>query len=378
VKPTIANSKVASLVLAAFFFAAVQTADAADAEIRLIRSAGKITAVDFIWPTGVEPVGRNAFAKFCRVTVVSKQSLPGVGQSMPGIAGDYTRIGQKVRFEPTFPFRAGVNYLALFGIENQDALVVPFAMAVRHSAPGKVAAIFPSADVLPENLLKFYVHFSKPMRRGNIYQYIRLLGDNDVPVDLPFLEINEELWTEDLKRLTLFIDPGRIKRGVKPLEDIGPAIEFGHRYTLVIRKQWQDETGQPLESDFRKTFTVTVADRLPIKLETWKIRAPRPGTSEPLVVSFGESMDNALAQRVIWLVDKHGREVSGKVRLTDHERTWRLTPTAAWSAGGYALKAEHILEDLAGNNIGKPFEVDVFERVDGKIPLRVSSVPFEI
>ena len=32
-------------------------------------------------------------------------------------------------------------------------------------------------------------------------------------IELPFLEIDEELWDPAMMRLTLFIDPGRIKRG---------------------------------------------------------------------------------------------------------------------------------------------------------------------
>ena len=36
----------------------------------------------------------------------------------------------------------------------------------------------------------------------------------------------------------------------------------------------------------------------------------------------------------------------------------------SWRAGTYELVALAILEDLAGNQIGQPFEVDIFERID--------------
>jgi hypothetical protein len=36
------------------------------------------------------------------------------------------------------------------------------------------------------------------------------------------------------------------------------------------------------------------------------------------------------------------------------------------------------IEDLAGNNIGKPFEVDTFEGVERRITNQTVSVPFEI
>jgi hypothetical protein len=47
----------------------------------------------------------------------------------------------------------------------------------------------------------------------------------------------------DMTRLTLFIDPGRIKRGVAPLEEIGPALHAGKRYTLEIDSGWHDASG---------------------------------------------------------------------------------------------------------------------------------------
>ena len=65
------------------------------------------------------------------------------------------------------------------------------------------------------------------MSRGHIYDHIRLLDAQGAPVELPFLEIDEELWNAEMTRLTLFIDPGRIKRGVKPLEEIGPSLVAG-------------------------------------------------------------------------------------------------------------------------------------------------------
>jgi hypothetical protein len=50
-----------------------------------------------------------------------------------------------------------------------------------------------------------------------------------------------------MMRLTLFIDPGRIKRGVLPLEEVGPALEEGKRYTLMIDRDLKDGTGNPLK-----------------------------------------------------------------------------------------------------------------------------------
>ena len=60
-----------------------------------------------------------------------------------------------------------------------------------------------------------------------------------------FLELEDELqWS--LTRLTLLLDPARVKRGLKPNLDEGRALEAGKRYQLVIDQQWPDATGRPL------------------------------------------------------------------------------------------------------------------------------------
>ena len=46
----------------------------------------------------------------------------------------------------------------------------------------RVDHVYPSADVLPDNQLKFYLHFSAPMRRGEAWQHIHLLKQDGQPV----------------------------------------------------------------------------------------------------------------------------------------------------------------------------------------------------
>ena len=54
------------------------------------------------------------------------------------------------------------------------------------TAPTVVTQVYPTADRLPENQLKFYLHFSAPMSRGDVYKHIKLLDDKGKPLDLPF------------------------------------------------------------------------------------------------------------------------------------------------------------------------------------------------
>ena len=241
-----------------------------------------------------------------------------------------------------------------------------------------VRHIYPSADTLPENLLKFYVHFTGPMSRGNIYDHIRLRDENGKDVELPFLEIDEELWDATTTRLTLIIDPGRIKRGVRPLEEIGPALEAGKSYTLAIGREWRDGAGNPLKEGFQKAFKVAPPDREPPDPARWKIEAPRADSRDPLAVVFPEPMDHALSQRLIRVAEDQGGAPPGKVSLEDQERRWTFTPDNVWRRGRYQLIIHTTLEDLAGNNIGKPFEVDLFEGAEQRLSTTTVKLSFEI
>lgn len=301
---------------------------------------------------------RGVFAVF----VVSAQ--PAAGADVPPMAGSYRVEGGTVRFQPAFPLMPGMQYRAWFQpSEKEKGQIALMSMpAAAATAQTRVLNIYPSAATVPENLLKFYVHFSAPMKRGDTYKHVSLLVEGGAAVDLPFLELDEELWNPAMTRLTLIIDPGRIKRGVKPLEDVGPALEAGKRMRLVIDSEWQDAAGKPLGKPFEKAFEVVAADRTPPDPARWKITAPQAGTRDALVVQFGEALDQAIAQRVIQVRDAKGRAVEGVVELTEEEQTLRFIPADPWRSGKWEVVVPTSIEDLAGNNIGKSFDVDLHER----------------
>jgi hypothetical protein len=322
--------------------------------------------------------------RLLRVQVEPKDGS--TSQRLPPMLGTYRVEGNAIRFEPQYPLVPGLSYQASFRLAelpgykgDRQELTAVVRVPTRSPAPATVVTrVYPTAGVLPENLLKFYVHFSAPMSRGNIYDYIRLLGADGKQVELPFLEIDEELWDDSMTRLTIFIDPGRIKRGVLPLEDVGPALEAGKRYSLVIDSSWQDGTGQPLKESFQKPFLVGAPDREPPDPSQWKVQLPTSGTRNPLVVAFPEPMDNALTQRVIHITDASGQTVAGQARLTDQERRWSFQPLGPWKPGQHQLVIQTTIEDLAGNNIGKPFDVDLFEGVQRRLTTATVKLPLPI
>jgi hypothetical protein len=176
----------------------------------------------------------------------------------------------------------------------------------------------------------------------------------------------------------LFIDPGRIKRGVLPLEEIGPSLEAGNSCTLVISREWKDATGNPLKEEFQKSFRVAPPDREPPDPARWKVHTAGANTREPLIVNFSEPMDQALASRVISVVDVTGQRLAGTVTLSEQEQRWQFVPETMWKPGKFNLIIQTTIEDLAGNNIGKPFEVDLFEGIERHIRTPTMRLSFEI
>lgn len=298
---------------------------------------------------------------------------------------DWVPRARSIRFIPTFPLEPGVTYFArcrpdALGVALSGAAELTHTLRIPSAARPRrttITQIHPSAPELPENLLKFYLHFSAPMSRGHIYDFIHLRTRTGREIEIPFLEIDEELWDRSMQRLTLFIDPGRIKRGVRPLEEVGPALEAGEEYELVVDSAWKDASGAPLRAGFTKRFRVTAADREPLTPTRWTLKAPRTSTRRPLTVDFGEPLDAALLARCLEVIDAAGNPVAGRSDIEREERRWSFQPTSPWTEGDYALRVARELEDLAGNNVGKTFEVDLFDTSRSPANVPSSLVPFK-
>ena len=291
-------------------------------------------------------------------------------------------IGDALRFDPRYPPRPGTRYRVVFrsddtpetaAIEAELAIPEPEA-----NDPTRLVAVYPSSDRLPENLLRFYLHFSAPMARGDADRHLRLLDAEDRPIHAPFLELDEELWDPSGTRFTLLIDPGRIKRGLVPRLELGPVLEAGRSYTLEVGPDWPDAAGHPLGAPFRKSFRAEAADDTPPDPEAWRLESPTAGGRDPLVVTFPEALDHALAGRLIRVVDASGRRLSGNADVSEGETRWAFTPALPWVAGSYRLEVGTALEDVAGNAVGRPFEIDVLERVEPRSTSELVAVPFRI
>lgn len=298
--------------------------------------------------------------------------------ALPPILGSYRIEGDALVFQPRFPLQPGLRYRAVFTSASEPITFrfdIPESEAIVSTT---VEHVYPSTNRLPENQLKFYLHFSAPMSRGEAYSRIHLLDKGGDPIDFPFLELNEELWDREGKRLTLLFDPGRIKRGLVPYEEVGPSIKEGETYALVIDRDWRDARGKPLKQDFKKFFSVIAADRETPDPESWLLTPPQAGSLQPFSVEFPEPLDHGLLMRLLEVMDIQGNFVEGSVQVDRNETRWGFTPQQPWRAGDYSLSVDTTLEDLAGNRINRPFEVDVFERVEERITTTTVSLPFQV
>jgi len=292
-------------------------------------------------------------------------------KTLPALLGSRSTKGGDLIFTPRFTLQPGMSYRAEFrgSATITKSFLIPAAPA---RSATFVQHVYPSTNELPENQLKLYLHFSGPMSRGDVYESIRLLDENGSIVEKPFLELGEELWNRELTRFTLLFDPGRVKRDLVPNREVGAPLKPGHRYTLVIDAKLPDAAGRPLRETYRKEFRVVAADRTALDQKNWRIDAPAAGTRAAVSVAFPEPVDHGLAMRAIGVRDPGGKSVEGEVTIDQEEHRWRFTPAQAWRPGTHTLVIDTALEDLAGNRVGRLFDVDTKTQASAPLPTTVT------
>jgi hypothetical protein len=286
--------------------------------------------------------------------------------------GNYTVVDGVVRFTPLFPFDQGRQYHVRFeparlpggGADAGGVIETTIGRPASTAVPSTVVArVYPSGDIVPENLLRMYVEFSAPMGRKSGVEYIALLDHQGKEIEGAVLPLDYEFWSPDHKRFTVFFDPGRVKKGILPNLQMGRPLAVGRSVTLVVKREWPDENGLPLKQEFRRELRVSATDLDPLDTSAWRIQSPAAGSRDGVVVTFPEPLDHGLLMRALG-VARDGKEVEGAIGVDQGETRWTFTPTTPWQPGTYQLLALDILEDLAGNQIGRAFEVDNFDTVD--------------
>lgn len=220
----------------------------------------------------------------------------------------------------------------------------------------EVSEIYPTADVLPDNLLRIYVYFSKLMRRDRVFDAVSLKDADGEAVPGVFFKNRFDLWSPDSMRLTLLLDPGRVKTGLEANAAMDRALTAGRSYSLVIHRTALDACGQPLKQTFTKDFTVTTSDLSIPDIGSWTVFPPRRNTREPVRITLNDRYDHVSLAYRLRVKDPEGRTVPGEIDVATDESEWHFTPQSPWKEREYVLDVDPTLEDLAGNRLTGLFD----------------------
>lgn len=261
------------------------------------------------------------------------------------ISGKWIKGKKKIIFVPDYPFEERVWYCVKTG--GRDTLM---RLPEKKNKTSFVTRIYPLTDSIPENLLRFYVYFNAPMQQGNFPRHIHLYNEANDDLRHAFFDDQRELWNKDFTRLTILLDPGRIKSGLEVNRRMGRVFIPKQVYRLVIDKGWKDIEGFELQSSYTKTFSVVQEDIVHPDINSWNIKFPKD-RKDFLQILFNDKMDHTGIEQYIAITDAAQTRIKGKMYLQRGETSVVFVPTKKWKKGEYILYINARTEDIAGNNI---------------------------
>ena len=307
------------------------------------------------------PQTDSGWTRLLRVLVESPDSVGRSGNTPP-VLGSYEVKNGRLRFTPQFAFAQGVDYrieLDLPGSMSLAPLIHRFTIpAVDVRQTTRVVALHPTEPILPSNVLRLTIEFSAPMAGGPVTEHVRVLDEAGRPLPAVFLQLNEELWDAERRSVTLLVDPGRIKRGLRSNLEMGAPFESGRSYQFVLDSTLRDARGAMLAAGYRRDIRFGDFDGVSPDPAEWRLSTLRAGTRDPLRVEFGEPLDRALALRLLRVIDGSGISLPGRASLEARDRAWSFVPASPWPEADVGLLVDAALEDLAGNSVQRSFDSD--------------------
>lgn len=334
------------LNLGAFIFAAVLMLAAGcdrseSGALSVIEEGGKATGIQI--PTSLLEVHDTTGL---RVSMEGNKT-PMLGKFKPSAEG--------LTFVPVVPLTRGKTYV----VSSRAGALATITVAKVDAPAPELLAVYPTADTVPENLLKVYLRFSTPMMEGRSASFVHLLKDGRDTMSGTFLDLQPELWNQEGTVLTLWLDPGRIKLDLIPNKEMGNPLTKGMHYELVVGSGWRSKEGAAMRDVVRKRFFVGERDDKSPEINTWKMELPAAGSQQPFRLQFNESLDRMLIESGILVLDEERKPVAGKFGVGSEDSTLEFIPDNLWSKGSYFISVEPRLEDLAGNNLNRLFETDL-------------------
>jgi hypothetical protein len=275
---------------------------------------------------------------------------------LPPMAGQLVPDGADWCFVPRFAFIHSTAYTVI--VQGATAAVLVRARPDR-PATTEVAGIRPTAAEVPCNLLRLYVWFSAPMSEGCAAKHVRLADDGGSTIAGALLPSEHELWDTSRRRLTILLDPARLKRGLAGHRDTGYPLRAGEPFRLVVDGGFRDAWGLPLRAGAQRRYEVGAHERRHVDPASWALTVPPAGTSEPLKVAFERPLDHGLLARCLHVTGPGGQLIDGTPQTGAGEQSWQLAPRRAWAPGYHQLVVDPVLEDLAGNSLSRVFDRDL-------------------
>lgn len=282
-------------------------------------------------------------------------SIQGAAHST-AMLGSYSKNNHTVIFDAAVPLMPGLTYVVKQNGTPLGTVQVPFA---KNEERPKLVNIYPLADTLPENQLKLYLEFSKPMHRGQSLDYVKIIGSRGDTLKNVFLDLQPELWDTTGRILTLWLDPGRIKRGLVLNQKFGNPLKRAQVYKLTVSSDWKDNRGMKLLKHYDKQFVAGERQEKAPDINSWEVGSPKAGSVTPLNIRFPNPMDHYLLRECIQILDSQNKPVKGHITTLDNDKIWQFVPANLWRAQTYTLTVSARLEDLAGNNLNRVFDRDI-------------------
>ena len=278
-----------------------------------------------------------------------------------------------VIFRPLIAFTQGLKYEVYYSNKRIGEFEIP-PLKVENLT--EIISVYPTADTIPENTLKLYFVFSQPMQEGQAMHNISFVKNDKDTVSV-FLDLEQELWNKERTTLTLWFDPGRIKRDLQPNINLGMPLQEDNNYKLIVDKSWRDERGLGMRSNYEKIFYVGKRDNESPHLNTWIIDQPKAFSKDTLIVHLHESLDYLLLKNAIYITDTKSIPIVGSFEPAANETKLRFIPAEPWKPADYMIHVEARLEDLAGNNLNRLFDKDL-SKADNDDPRKVYTIKFRV
>jgi hypothetical protein len=225
----------------------------------------------------------------------------------------------------------------------------------RLPSAASVPLVFPSAAVLPENLLRFHVFFQRPPFVDAMPHAVRLLDSTGAQIAHPFLDLQHGLWDGTGKRLTLLLHPGRIKSGLASHAALGSAIRGSQRFQLALDLGALVDDLAPGVRVQTFDFGVDKPVATAFTASVWG-KAPAIGTGEPLHLAFDRSMDRLGLEQAFAVSAPDGRAIPVDLDIAQAESQISLRPRTPWLHSMCRIRIAHDLEDVSGNRQTGAFE----------------------